>query len=89
VRLFNLFRGMHWTLLCGGDMAIAPRANLRVHVVGKDIHDDGGHIRDAYGLAADACVLMRPDGHVSAVVSSGEMLALEKHLASVGLAKPD
>jgi hypothetical protein len=89
VRLFNLFRGMHWTLLCGSDMAIAPRANLRVHVVGKDIHDDGGHIRDAYGLAADACVLIRPDGHVSAVVSSGEMPALEKHLASVGLAKPD
>lgn len=85
IRMFQLLRGTHWTLLCGGDSAIAPRENLRVHVVGKDIIDDGGHIRDAYGLAPRACVLVRPDGYISAVVSTNECAALERHLADVGL----
>jgi 2-polyprenyl-6-methoxyphenol hydroxylase-like FAD-dependent oxidoreductase len=87
-RLFNLFRGTHWSLLCGSERPIAVRANLRAFVVGKDIRDEGGHIRDAYGLTADACVLVRPDGYVSAVVSSSEVAMLEKHLTSVGLEKP-
>lgn len=86
-RLFNLFRGTHWTLLSNGAASetIAPRAHLRIHVIGKDIFDDGGHIRDAYALAPGACVLVRPDGYVSAVVQSNEIPALETHLASVGL----
>jgi hypothetical protein len=86
-RLFNLFRGTHWTLLSNGAASetITPRAHLRIHVIGKDIFDGGGHIRDAYALAPGACVLVRPDGYVSAVVQSNEIRALEKHLASVGL----
>jgi 2-polyprenyl-6-methoxyphenol hydroxylase-like FAD-dependent oxidoreductase len=88
-RLFNLFRGTHWTLLINGaaNETVTPRAKLRIHVIGKDILDDGGHIRDAYALAPGACVLIRPDGYVSAVVPN-ELPALEKHLAGVGLAKP-
>ncbi len=86
-RLFNLFRGTHWTLLSDGAIVV-PRANLRIHIIGKDILDDGGHIRDAYALAPGACVLIRPDGYVSAVVPANELPALEKHLAGVGLAKP-
>jgi 2-polyprenyl-6-methoxyphenol hydroxylase-like FAD-dependent oxidoreductase len=87
-RLFNLFRGVHWTLLCNGVASAPPRDHLRIHAIGADIVDDGGHIHDAYALAPGACVLIRPDGYVSAVVSANEIPALEKHLASVGLAKP-
>ncbi|HEY1836294.1 MAG TPA: FAD-dependent oxidoreductase [Rhizomicrobium sp.] len=89
-RLFHLLRGTHWTLLCNGgaNEQIAPREHLRIHAIGADIVDDGGHIHDAYALAPGAHVLIRPDGYVSAVVSTNEIPALEKHLASVGLAKP-
>lgn len=61
MRLFNLFRGTHWTLLINGPASetFIPRAQLRIHPIGRDILDDGGHIRDAYGLAPDACVLVR------------------------------
>ncbi|MHB8529593.1 MAG: FAD-dependent oxidoreductase [Caulobacteraceae bacterium] len=93
-RLFNLFRGPHWTLLgCETDRgsAIAPRPGLRIHVVGPrgDIVDDGGHVRDAYGLSSGDWVLIRPDGYVGAIVSGAEVAALEPYLAGVGVvAKP-
>jgi hypothetical protein len=89
-RLFHLLRGTHWTLLCNGaaNEQIAPREHLRIHAIGADVVDDGGHIHDAYALAPDAYVLIRPDGYVSAVVPANEIPALEKHLASIGLAKP-
>jgi 2-polyprenyl-6-methoxyphenol hydroxylase-like FAD-dependent oxidoreductase len=87
-RLFHLFRGTHWTLLCNGVASASPREHLRIHAIGRDILDDGGHIRDAYVLTPGASVLIRPDGYVSAVVSVNETLALEKHMANVGLAKP-
>jgi len=93
-RLFNLFRGPHWTLLgyqADGRSAIAPRPGLRVHVVGPggDIIDDGGHMREAYGLSPGGWVLVRPDGYVGAIVSNAEVSALDPYLASVGVpAKP-
>ncbi len=56
-RLFELFRGPHWTLLgyeADRDEAVAPRLNLRIHTVGPrgDLIDDGGHLRDGYGVVA-------------------------------------
>jgi 2-polyprenyl-6-methoxyphenol hydroxylase-like FAD-dependent oxidoreductase len=87
-RLFNLFRGIHWTLLSNGVPSVPTREHLRIHAIGADLLDDGGHIHDAYALARGACVLIRPDGYVSAAVPANEIPALEKHLASVGLARP-
>jgi 2-polyprenyl-6-methoxyphenol hydroxylase-like FAD-dependent oxidoreductase len=87
-RLFNLFQGPHWTLL-GYDTertsAIAPRPGLRIHVVGGDIIDDGGHVRDAYGLSPGDWVLVRPDGYIGAIVSETEVAALDPYLARVGV----
>jgi 2-polyprenyl-6-methoxyphenol hydroxylase-like FAD-dependent oxidoreductase len=88
-RLFDLFRGPHWTLLGYGverSAAIASRPGLRIHTIGTrgDITDDGGHIRDAYGLT-NGWVLIRPDGYVSAIVS--DPARLERHLESVGVPK--
>ncbi len=93
-RLFELFRGPHWTLLCYGVdrlAAIAPRAGLRIHAVGPrgDLTDDDGHFRDAYGIASGDWVLVRPDGYIGAIVSSGHKEALEPYLKNVGLARND
>ena len=41
------------------------------------MEDDGGHLRDAYGLAPGEWVLVRPDGYVAGV---GEAMALAQHL---------
>ena len=92
-RLFKLFQGPHWTLL-GYEVdreAIAPRRDLHIHTVGVrgDIIDEGGLVRDAYGLSAGDWVLVRPDGYVGAIVSSGEIAVLGRYLDDVGIAPID
>lgn len=91
-RLFDLFAGVHWTLLgiAAAPDAIAARAGLRVHVVGPqgDLRDDGGHVADAYALSPGDWVLVRPDGYVAAVVATSELAALDALLATVGVASP-
>jgi 2-polyprenyl-6-methoxyphenol hydroxylase-like FAD-dependent oxidoreductase len=88
-RLFKLFQGPHWTLL-GYEVdraSIAPRRDLHIHTVGVrgDIIDQGGHVRDAYGLSSGDWALVRPDGYVGAIVSSGELAALYRYLDAVGI----
>ncbi|MBW4332317.1 FAD-dependent monooxygenase, partial [Stakelama sp. CBK3Z-3] len=82
-RLFDQFRGPHWTLL-GYDVEErpAPRKNLRIVTVGErgDIVDDGGHVADAYGLAAGQWALIRPDGYLAAIVATRD---LERALAII------
>jgi 2-polyprenyl-6-methoxyphenol hydroxylase-like FAD-dependent oxidoreductase len=93
-RLFKLFQGPHWTLL-GYEVdrvtAVRPRAGLHIHTVGPcgDIVDDGGHIRDGYGLEPGTWVLIRPDGYIGAIVSSDAGPALERYFSSVGVAGCD
>ncbi len=89
IRLFELFKGAHWTLL-GYEterVSIAPRPNLHMHHVGVhgDITDPGHYLRDAYGLSAGDWVLVRPDGYVGAMVSSQQTTTLENYLKHVGL----
>ena len=93
-RLFELFKGAHWTLL-GWEThrhEVAPRAGLRIHTFSDpdgrgDLRDDGGHFREAYGLAPGDWALVRPDGHVGAVVAAAHTDALERYLQSVGLGR--
>ena len=47
--------------------------------------DEWGYLSDAYGLEPGDWVLVRPDGYVGAIVSSGEIAALETYLQSMGL----
>ncbi|WP_372784875.1 FAD-dependent oxidoreductase [Phenylobacterium sp.] len=82
-RLFDLFRGPHWTALgYEADERPAPRPRPGVEIlrVGGPggLADDAGHLRDAYGLAPGEWVLVRPDGYVAAVVPAGE--AIDRHL---------
>ncbi|MFE2188205.1 FAD-dependent oxidoreductase [Streptomyces sp. NPDC059455] len=86
-RLFSLFQGPHWTLLgYEADRAAAPtaRKGLHIHTTGPrgDLNDTGGHLRDAYGLAAGQWVLIRPDGYIAAIA---DLHTIEAHLDAVGL----
>jgi 2-polyprenyl-6-methoxyphenol hydroxylase-like FAD-dependent oxidoreductase len=88
-RLFELFKGPHWTLL-GYDVerdAVPPRPGLHIHTIGSsgDIIDESCYLRDAYVLASGEWVLVRPDGYIGAIVSSGETGALKTYLQDVGL----
>lgn len=84
VRLFELFKGPHWTLLLGARArAPAPRRGLSMHRVGGDIIDKFGHLADAYALGPGEAILIRPDGYVGAIVTSDEASALEDYLASL------
>ncbi|WP_223864438.1 FAD-dependent oxidoreductase [Streptomyces sp. 5-10] len=89
-RLFGLFQGPHWTLLgYEADRAAAPavREGLRIHTTGPrgDLHDSGGHVRDAYGLAAGQWVLIRPDGYIAAIADTTNLPTIEGYLDTVGL----
>ncbi|NLS20161.1 FAD-dependent oxidoreductase [Rhizobium sp. P40RR-XXII] len=89
VRLFDLFRGTHWTLL-GYEVergSVRPRQGVHIHIFGPkgDVLDDGGHFRDAYAPAVGDWVLVRPDGYIGAIVASGDVVILETYLAQVGL----
>jgi hypothetical protein len=88
-RLFDVFRGTHWTLLGDGVErgAVRPRPGLHIHHVGAhgDLIDDGAHFRDAYAAAVGDWVLVRPDGYVGAIVTTNDIAMLEDYLARVGL----
>ena len=89
VRLFDLFRGPHFTLLAFGagrdgelaDLAARHRGALRVHHVvraaddgGRSaIVDAGGHAHAGYGVDDAALVLVRPDGHIGAFAGRGDV----------------
>lgn len=92
MRLFDLLRGPHWTLIgWEADRAGLPaRAGLRMHGFGAggDLADAAGHFAAAYGLKAGERVLVRPDGYLGAIVGVGEVEALEAYLADVGLTPP-
>ncbi|ERI15336.1 hypothetical protein O206_19865 [Ochrobactrum sp. EGD-AQ16] len=88
-RLFDLFAGTHWSLI-GYEVTLeitAPRNGLHIHHIGAghELSDDGGHFRDAYGLAPGEWVLVRPDGYVGAIFCSDEAGVLESYLNGVGL----
>ncbi|WP_455947553.1 FAD-dependent oxidoreductase [Lelliottia jeotgali] len=83
VRLFEVFRGTHWTLLAYETRrAAAPaRKGLRMHVIGQggDLRDAAGHFAEAYGLEPGEWLLIRPDGYVAAVVVEADINVLEAH----------
>ena len=70
-RLFDLFRGPHWTVLSFGEVAPAaipadcwgaPVHSCRID--GHTLVDDSGNIHASYGITGDAVVVIRPDGYI-------------------------
>lgn len=88
-RLFDLFKGTHFTLLGYevDDPAIPSRQGLHIHTIGPrgDLRDQGGHFRETYALAAGDWLLVRPDGYIGAVVASRDAGALETYLTNIGI----
>ncbi|HEV2653125.1 MAG TPA: FAD-dependent oxidoreductase [Rhizomicrobium sp.] len=88
LRLFDLFRGPHWTLLSLDAPAIGARPGLHVHMIGPhdEISDPDGNIGSAYGGSA-GWILVRPDGYIAATVAPHDRAKLEAHLDQVVLAR--
>lgn len=86
IRLFEVLRGTHWTLLgyAADRSAAPPRAGLHVHLIGAkgDLRDGDGHFQRAYGLGPGEWVLVRPDGYVAAVADGGRLAGLLSHHAA-------
>ncbi|GAA4610608.1 FAD-dependent oxidoreductase [Actinoallomurus liliacearum] len=86
IRLFDLLRGPHWTLLSFGDAhpkfrnTAASGVPLRTYRVTTGstaarpgaVVDADGLARKIYGVGEDELVLIRPDGYVATRVRSGE-----------------
>ncbi|NVZ65198.1 FAD-dependent oxidoreductase [Pseudomonas gingeri] len=82
-RLFELFRGGHWTLL-GYQVergSVPPRPGLHIHAFAAhgDLSDAHGHFRDAYAPADGDWILVRPDGYIAAIVGSDDLALLEDY----------
>jgi hypothetical protein len=85
MRLFDVFRGTHYTLLVFGDLP-APRLDegqrehVRLHrIVGAKsaggtgehvLADVDGQAHDLYGVTGGALILIRPDGYVGLTANS-------------------
>ncbi|HCW17354.1 MAG TPA: monooxygenase [Achromobacter sp.] len=83
-RLFNLFKGTHWTLLVNGRSTFAPSAGLHIHSIGPgmEIEDCLDQFARFYGLAEGAAVLVRPDGYLAGVFAGDGAAVLRAHLRS-------
>jgi 2-polyprenyl-6-methoxyphenol hydroxylase-like FAD-dependent oxidoreductase len=89
VRLFDLFRGPHFTLLGFGagcadavrEVAAARPGLVEAHLVDPtgDVVDSG-FAASAYDITGDTLVLVRPDGYVGLIGSATDQDAVLAHL---------
>ncbi|MER7767527.1 FAD-dependent monooxygenase [Kitasatospora sp. NPDC096140] len=101
-RLFDLFRGPHFTLLTIGgptdpagppgpvDLPDLPDLpDLRsVELRRAAVLDPDGHLARAYGLRGGAVVLVRPDGYVALTGATGDPGATDPGAADPGATDP-
>lgn len=88
VRLFDLFRGPHFTLLGLGERCAAAVIGelefgiLKPCIVGPDgLVDDDGHAAHVYGT--DALILVRPDGYIGLVADPADTGRVAEYLRSL------
>src|SRR5215469_338105 len=85
VRLFDLFRGTHFTLLVFGDQPVPPlpavydgslhtytiaRPESTVALTEQTLVDSDGQAYRAYGIRGSALILVRPDGYIGLTAGS-------------------
>ena len=83
VRLFDLFRGPHFTLLGLGERSAPALGDVETdivkpYLVGPGGILDDGHAARAYGT--DALILVRPDGYIGLVADPAETGAVAEYL---------
>jgi 2-polyprenyl-6-methoxyphenol hydroxylase-like FAD-dependent oxidoreductase len=96
LRLFDLFRGSHFTLLNIGALPAAGfddlgGRDLRTYAITNDrsqagahiLIDDGAHFANAYGAKENALVLVRPDGYIGWSGSNSSVEPAKSYLKDV------
>jgi 2-polyprenyl-6-methoxyphenol hydroxylase-like FAD-dependent oxidoreductase len=96
IRLFDLFRGSHFTLLRlfpNGDPGVSPSLGVKRIDVQQTLREPSqesqrfvdafGHFADAYGGAEGEYVLVRPDGYLGWIGSRNHSTDLIDYLARV------
>ena len=87
MRLFDLFRGPHFTLLGLGESSAAAldgikSDNVRPYLIGPGgLSDDAGHVARAYG--GEALILVRPDGYLGLIADADDAAAVNDYLRSL------
>jgi hypothetical protein len=87
LRLFDLFRGPHFTLLGLGERSAAALGHVETDLVKPclvgpgGLLDDGGHVARAYGT--DALILVRPDGYIGLIAEPEETGEVAGYLRSL------
>jgi 2-polyprenyl-6-methoxyphenol hydroxylase-like FAD-dependent oxidoreductase len=86
-RLFDLFRGPHFTLLGLGEGCVTALSDLKSDIVKPyligpgGLIDDSGHVARGYGQ--DALILVRPDGYIGLIADADNALAVAGYLRSL------
>ena len=96
VRLFDLFRGPHFTLLGFGsgfrdghaEVSAAFGSSVRTHTIlaagtngeSAAILDNEGHAHRSYGILKATQVLVRPDGYIGLVTEDGSSNSIRAYL---------
>jgi hypothetical protein len=86
-RLFDLFRGPHFTLLGLGERCAPVLGDVKTDIVKPylvgpgGLLDDDGHVAHAYGT--DALILVRPDGHIGLGAHPTETGSVGEYLRSL------
>jgi 2-polyprenyl-6-methoxyphenol hydroxylase-like FAD-dependent oxidoreductase len=87
VRLFDVFRGTHFTLL-----TLESEGRLEVRVIDRGgalenrLVDDEGHFRNAYGGEEGTHFLVRPDGYIGLIGGRDSMGSIAPYLERMALA---
>ncbi len=86
VRLFDLFRGPHATVLAFGGSDAETSQGVEAHAVlrageratGSAVVDAQGHAFGAYDVADGATVLVRPDGYIGSITDTRGRVSLPR-----------
>lgn len=97
LRLFDEFRGPHFTVLGFGKKSAKTLRVCAEHIpgaectlvehtagMGVDLIDDAGHAHRAYGIIEDAVVVVRPDGYVALTAPASETSGVLSYLSQFG-----
>ncbi|WP_397458505.1 FAD-dependent oxidoreductase [Pseudomonas asplenii] len=93
VRLFELTRGPHFTLLAYGPSAVKETAavawpsggaSLKKIIINSSVHADqclydvDGAFESGYGIEQDTLILIRPDGYIAQIANADRIAAIAR-----------